>query len=191
MLDYIKKLDKELLLFINNTHSPLWDEIMIKATDRFFWIPFYVLIGVFLIWKFRKKAWLVLLVVSILIIFTDQFTSALLKPMFERLRPCHDDSIKGLLRLVYGCGGKYGFVSSHAANTFALSTFLILLFNKQYWFVYFLYAWALFVSYSRIYLGAHYPGDILGGAIAGILFAFLFYRLYLMLTFKLYFKSNN
>lgn len=186
MLKYINELDQKLLLYLNSKHTPLWDEIMIQATDRFFWIPFYILIGIFLIWKFKKKAALLLVVIALLVIVSDLFASSLMKPLFERLRPCYNEAIKDMILAINGCGGRYGFISSHSANTFALSTFLILLLKERYKVIYLLYLWASLVSYSRIYLGVHYPGDILGGAVAGIFFAFIFYRIYKRVEFKLF-----
>jgi undecaprenyl-diphosphatase len=181
VLDILNDLDQKLLLFLNSKHSPFWDEVMIKATDRFFWIPFYVLIAIFLIWKFKKRTWLLLAIIPLMMIMADQLSASVMKPLFERLRPCHDPSIKELLRTINGCGGMYGFVSSHATNTFALSTFMVLLFRNSYKFIGIIYIWAIGVSYSRIYLGVHFPGDILGGAVLGMLIAFLFYKIYVRL----------
>ncbi|MBX9851737.1 MAG: phosphatase PAP2 family protein [Cytophagaceae bacterium] len=157
---------------------------MIKISDRLFWIPLYIFIVLFLIWKFRKLCWIMLPVLGTAIICSDLFASWFMKPLFERLRPCHDKSINYLLHLADGCGGLYGFISSHAANHFALATFLTVLLGKQYKWIWIVYIWAGIVSYSRIYLGAHYPGDVLTGALAGSLIAIAFYKLYLKMAIK-------
>jgi len=109
----------------------------------------------------------------VVIWMTDQFTSGFMKPYFERLRPCHDPRWQDILLNYSGCGGLYGFASSHAANTFALAGFLHKVGGSRIPEFRWLFLWAAIVSYSRIYLGVHYPLDILVGAIVGILISWL------------------
>ena len=168
-------LDKKILLLLNGLHSPLMDEIMWFFSRIPVWIPLYVLLIIFIILKFGKKSWLIILVTALLIACSDQTLVHLFKNLFHRLRPSHEPSLEGLLHFVRNYhGGLYGFISSHASNTFALATFLSLLFRKK-WFSWAIFLWAGIVSYSRIYLGVHYPGDVLCGALWGILLAFAFF----------------
>lgn len=113
--------------------------------------------------------------VVIVIILADQISVNLFKEVFLRLRPCHNPEIKDLVHTINGaCGGKYGFVSSHASNTFALAVFVGSVFKKQVeWMLFTMFLWAAIVSYSRIYVGVHYPGDVLVGALLGSLIGFL------------------
>lgn len=177
MIQFIDSIDKKLLIYLNGTHTPFWDAVMITFTDKFFWFPFYALLLGFLIWKFQKKCWLLFPCIALLITASDQFASTIVKPLAGRLRPCHDASVQHLLYLAKGCGGTYGFISSHAANSFAIACFLSLILKNK-WLGCLLFGWAAMVSYSRVYLGAHYPGDILCGGVAGVFFAFIFYRIY-------------
>jgi len=176
-LEVLKNIDKELLLFINSHHSPLFDQAMVKVSERFFWVPLYLCLIIFIFWKQKKEGLYTLLFVGLLIVATDQIASSFFKPLVGRLRPCHDPLLHETIRIVKSCGGQYGFVSSHAANTFGAAIFLILLFGKKYKWMYVLLCWAILVSYSRIYLGVHYPGDILGGFLVGTVSAFLFFNL--------------
>jgi undecaprenyl-diphosphatase len=129
--------------------------------------------------KSKRDAWLVLLSIAILITICDQFASGLIKPCIQRLRPCFDLSIQSIVHVVGKHHGLYGFISSHAANTFGLATFVWLLYRSHYCFL--LLIWASIVSYARIYGGVHYPGDILLGAFSGVGWActiYTFYRFY-------------
>jgi undecaprenyl-diphosphatase len=179
MWEQLNALDTAVLLTLNGWHAPWADGFFLVVTGRFIWIPFYA----FLAWKLyrsRPSGLLVrLLVVALMITASDQLASGVIKPLVERPRPCHVEALEGRLHLVNGnCGGPFGFVSSHAANTFALATFLWLLFRKRYgqsgwaW----LFAWAVLVSYSRIYLGVHYPGDLICAAVLGAFIGWLAYR---------------
>ena len=160
-------------------NSPFWDPIMAWITGKKEWIPFYVLIISGIFYKYRWQGFWVMAGIGLTIAFADQFASGFCKPFFARPRPCHQPALEGMVHVVGGCGGAYGFISSHAANTFGLAMFLFLLLGKQYRFVSLIFAWAALVSYSRIYVGVHYPADILLGALSGILFGWICYRIYL------------
>lgn len=169
--------DTELFLFLNDINSPTWDKIMWFISGKEEWIPLYVLLLGWIIWKFRMKSIWILLLIPVLITLSDQSSVKLFKEVFERLRPCHNPDIQHLVHTVNNkCGAKFGFVSSHAANSFALAGYLSKVFKIK-WFSVFIYLWASVVSYSRVYLGVHYPGDIIGGAILGLVIAWLVYQL--------------
>jgi undecaprenyl-diphosphatase len=179
VLDYLKKLDHELFVLLNGLHDPFWDKVMIIASDKYVWFPFYGILLAFLIYLYRKRSLVLLPALGLTVAAADQISSTIFKPWIARLRPCHDASLSQVINLVNGCGGSYGFMSSHAANSFALAVFLAVVLDRRYnWLKAVLFVWALVVSYSRIYLGAHFPGDILAGALVGSLLALLFGFLY-------------
>ncbi|WP_339786946.1 MAG: phosphatase PAP2 family protein [Imperialibacter sp.] len=176
-MNWLIELDQQFFLWLNSHHASWLDGPMLLITGRNTWIPLYLALIAWLIYQQKKEAAWSILAIVLTIVIADQLTSGLMKPFFERLRPCHDPAIASLVHLVDGCGGKFGFASSHAANTFALATFVSLLHTgKAYWhFVW--YAWAAIVTYSRIYVGVHYPGDVLVGALVGIAAAYIIYLL--------------
>lgn len=147
-------------------------------SERFSWMPLYVVLAVLMSLKFKWRLLVLAPFVTLLIIGSDQISVHLFKDVFMRLRPCHNPLITDLVHTVNNhCGGQYGFVSSHAANTFALACFVGLVLKNHFkWMLPFMLFWATIVSYSRIYLGVHYPGDILGGAVLGALIGFLIYK---------------
>ncbi|UCH15388.1 MAG: phosphatase PAP2 family protein [Bacteroidales bacterium] len=178
MIEFLNELDTGLFLFLNSLHSPFWDKVMFFISGRIEWVPLYVILAAWVIYKFRWRSIAVIILVTLLIIASDQTSVHLFKEVFRRLRPCKNEEIQALVHLVNNhCGGKYGFVSSHAANTFALATFLSFVFKNRI-FSWFIFIWAAVVSYSRIYLGVHYPGDVIGGLLLGIGLGVLFYWLY-------------
>jgi undecaprenyl-diphosphatase len=142
------------------------------------WIPLYIAILAALGFRYKRKLLVIILMIIIAITLSDQL-SVLIKNGFHRLRPCHEPSLDGLVHLVKGqCGGLYGFVSSHASNSFMVALLSLLLIKRR-WFSYSMIFWAAVVSYSRIYLGVHYPGDVLCGAIVGGIVGwgiYLFYK---------------
>ncbi|MGD9977606.1 MAG: phosphatase PAP2 family protein [Bacteroidales bacterium] len=166
MIDYLVQLDTRLFLAINGAHSSFWDSIMLFASGKFSWIPLYLLLTFFIARRHLWRALFWLTAIAILVLLTDQISVHLFKNVFQRLRPSHNVTLSGLINIVDSRGGRFGFVSSHAANTFGVAVFLSFLFRKRRVTIGLL-VWAFFVSYSRIYLGVHYPGDILGGAILG------------------------
>lgn len=176
------ELDKKLFLFLNGYHFDWLDPIMYWATDKMTWLPLYVLLMYFIVKDYRNETWIVLISMTIAIVLADQFTSTLMKPYFARLRPSHDPTLSGLVHIVNGYkGGKFGFASSHAADTFGTATFLWLLFSKRRKWITVMFLWAALMAYSRIYLGVHYPADILVGAFFGVLAGIAGYRIFIWL----------
>ena len=166
--------DKQAMIFLNNLGSSTFDPFWILVSEKWFWIPLYVIFLYFLYKNFNKKSlFYILLFVALGITASDQIAN-IFKFGFERLRPCHDPSLEGLLREVK-CGGKFGFYSAHSSNSFFVATYLTILLGKKIkQLPYFLFVWATIVAYSRVYLGMHFPGDIIVGAIMGILLALFF-----------------
>jgi undecaprenyl-diphosphatase len=192
-MEKIKQLDTELFLYINGGHNAFLDPIMYWASDKFFWIPFYAVILFLLIREYKKRSIPILVSIAILITLCDQIASNVIKNAVKRLRPSHEPLLNGLVHLSKaGAGGKYGFVSSHAANAFGLATFLILILPKKYnplkWVLVF---WALLLSYSRIYNGVHYPADVIVAALIGVFLAFVVAKIYLYRSLKPVPKSNS
>lgn len=182
ILDLLNHWDHEFFLFLNGFHNPLWDYTMTLFTITQVWIPFYLIILVIIAKKYGKKSLLIFLSVILLILFADQF-AGILKHSIKRLRPSNDPEISQLAHLFFNTGGLYGFVSAHSANALSFATFSILLFkNRRY--TIFIIPWALMIAYTRIYLGVHYPGDILGGAILGILIGVGIYKLLILIEGK-------
>ncbi len=178
MLQEIIRFDIDLFLFLNSLNSPFWDQIMFLFSSTKFWLPLYAVILFFLFKKKKHTGFLTLVFIALVVIFADQGSVHLFKEVFERLRPCKTPELKEIVHLVNGkCGGKYGFISSHAANTFAVAMFTARFFSNKY-FSLFIFFWATIVSYSRIYLGVHFPADVFGGAIFGILIACFVFFLY-------------
>jgi len=170
-------LDKQIFLGLNQLHTSWLDPAMMWISGNLIWVPLYAFL-LFQLGKLpRTQLIMALLCLVVGITLSDQLTSGILKPLIGRPRPSWDPVISSLVHTVDGYrGGHFGFPSSHAANTFCTATLITCVLRVQW--VYGLFLWAALVSYSRIYLGVHYPGDILVGAIIGCLCGFLSFRLY-------------
>ena len=180
MIETLIELDKQLFLVFNGMHTAWLDPVMQLFSKTVASIPLYAFLLYQLYRSYKQRTWGILLSIGLLILMTDQFTTGLMKPLFERLRPSHEPSLHGLVHLVDGyVGGNYGFASSHAANTFGVAMFLSCLLRREKPWIKWLFLWAAFVSYTRIYLGLHYPGDIIVGALVGVLFGWLVFKLYI------------
>lgn len=184
MIELLKNIDDSILLFINGHHNSFWDNVMWFASGITSWFPLYAFIIILLIVKFKKQSWLLILLILPLILMSDQLASEIIKPLVHRLRPSHQPGLENLLHYVHQYqGGDFGFVSSHACNFFAWVTYLSLATSKKIkWFPYLLFPVALFVSYSRIYLGVHYPSDVFAGAILGAFLGWLISKIYFWFT---------
>lgn len=173
----LERLDQQLFLFLNSLNSPFCDQIMHAISGKLIWAPLYLAILITIGIKYRKKFFIILVFIILGVILADQF-SVIIKNIVQRLRPCYEPSLQGLVHTVRGeCGGLFSFVSSHAANSFNVAL-LSLLFIRNRWFSAGIIIWALVVGYSRIYLGVHYPGDVICGSVLGALTGWSVYMLY-------------
>ncbi len=175
-IEYLNQVDTKLFLLINQANNNLLDSIMYYASSTSFWIPFYILLFVLIVIKYKWHGLIALLFVLIAISIADLTSVHLFKNVFQRLRPCYQPELENVINNIVGCGGKYGFVSSHAANSFAIVTIVIKLIGDRYkWLKWLMPLWGILILYSRIYLGKHYPGDVIAGALLGILIGWLVY----------------
>lgn len=167
--------DTDLFLYLNSFHNDFWDTVMLMVTRKETWFPLYAIIIYYFIINYREKSITILLFLALTILLSDQI-SVLIKETVQRLRPVYNPEIENLVHNVLRKGGKHGFVSSHAANTFAIFVFTSRIFkNRAYGILMFL--WAVLLCYSRIYSGVHYPTDILFGAVLGWLIGWLMYKI--------------
>ncbi|UII75211.1 phosphatase PAP2 family protein [Flagellimonas sp. HMM57] len=179
MLEEIIRLDKELFLFLNGLGTETWDGFWLFITHKLSAIPLYALLLFFTFKHFgTKRTVIVLVFVALLITATDQLAN-FFKYGVQRLRPCHDGDINIMARLVKkSCGGRFGYFSAHASNAMALASFFaVLLSSRIKYLPIFLMVWAILVGYSRIYIGVHFPLDVLTGISIGIIFGWLFAKL--------------
>jgi undecaprenyl-diphosphatase len=173
----LEQLDQKLFLFLNSINSPFYDQVMYTLTGKLIWIPLYLSIIVFLAFKYKRKFLILLIFIIVAAILADQ-TSVIIKNLTQRLRPCHEPELKGLVHMIKGeCGGMYSFVSSHASNSFDVALISLLLIKRR-WYSISIIIWALVVGYTRIYLGVHYPGDVICGSLLGAVIGWSVISLY-------------
>ncbi len=188
LIQNIGETDIRWFLYLNSFHSDFWDTIMLMITRKETWIPFYAIILFFIIKNYRSKWWIVVLFLAIDVLLADQI-SVLFKETFQRLRPVHNPEIEHLVHNVLRKGGLYGFVSSHAANAFAIMAFLTYLFrNRGFWVL--MFFWSLIFCYSRIYSGVHYPFDIFAGAVLGWFIGYGVYKAMMFVEIHFFLARN-
>lgn len=179
-MDKLIHLDQELFLFLNGLGNPSWDGFWMFITHKLSSIPLYVALLILCLIKLRwKRTVLILVMVALMVTISDQLSN-LFKYGLERLRPCHDALIEDQMRLVKSyCGGRFGYFSAHASNSFVVVTFFSLIFKGIYrWLPFVLIIWGITVAYSRIYIGVHYPLDVITGITFGMLIGLLFFVIY-------------
>lgn len=166
--------DKKVFLYLNNLGDSSFDQFWMLISSTWIWVPLYIIFLYFLYKNYKLRSLVFILIFLTLgAVISDQLANVF-KYGVARLRPCHDPTLEHHMRIVK-CGGQFGFYSAHASNTFFLATYLGILLKKQIkWFPYAIFVWALVVSYSRIYLGVHFPIDILVGAFVGSLLGVIF-----------------
>ena len=192
MFDWLLNIDHELFTFLNSIHTKWMDSIQYWISDKYIWIPFYILLLVGIVYHYKKKSIVIVFMVAGLVTASDQ-SSQFFKYEVGRYRPCRSESNhQPKPHIVHEhCGGKYSFYSAHASNSFAIALFLgyllipVVRHAKKY-----LLVWAAIVAYSRIYLGVHYPSDVFVGALSGLFYGWLFWKAYSYLDGKLNSKES-
>jgi len=183
MLDYLLNLDRDLLVYLNGLGSKSWDPFFLYITKQLNWWPYFLML-VYLLWKkISPKQFLLLVVVlSLFFVFTDQMTN-LVKNSVQRYRPINDPEIKDVIRFVKA-SSSWSFFSGHASNSSGATLILFLVLRKYYKYAFLIFFFPLIFAYTRIYLGLHFPGDILTGYAFGLTAGFLFYKLFCLLNKK-------
>jgi undecaprenyl-diphosphatase len=183
VISFLNGIDRSLFLFLNGLHTPAMDPVMYYASKGMLWLPLYLVFLFLVVKEYKWQTLLVIIVTTIMIAVSDQLAN-LSKDFFQRLRPSNEPGLTVHLVNAYK-GGLYGFYSAHASNTFALAVFLVLLLGKSSrWFIIVAIPWAVLMSYTRIYLGVHYPGDTITGILIGSLLGFFAWKTFLTLSEK-------
>lgn len=180
-MEWLIELDEQWFYLINQSGKESWDAFMLFTTHKLSWIPLYLLLVFIIIKEKGKESLWILATIGIVIACCDLGSVHLFKNTFQRLRPCY--ALENIRLVTEGCGGQFGFVSSHASNVFGLAIFIGKILEKKTLFL-FLFLWAVLVSYSRVYVGVHYPFDIVGGMLWGTFVALITVKLYTYLTRK-------
>ena len=185
-MEWLEQFDHTATLWVNLHYSQIGDSIMLFASSKFGWLPLYLLLLYFFYQKLGLKAFLLSLpFVALTITLADQGSVKLFKEVFERYRPCHNLELKEHLRMIIGCGGKYGFLSSHATNTASIAALSFMIIRRR-WVFFIMLIYVLLNMYSRMYLGKHYLSDVLAGALFGSSIGVVIYKLFYLTHQKVF-----
>jgi undecaprenyl-diphosphatase len=183
MLEKIIALDKEVFVFLNGLGSPTFDALWLLITKQINWLPLFLLLAYLLYKKIGIKNLGIVIVFIAVILLVCNETVEFCKATFQRLRPCNDPEIKDIIRIVHQTD-TFSFFSGHAANSTATMTFIFLILRKYYKYAFLVFLYPLIFAYSRIYLGVHFPSDIVTGFVFGFLLGYIFYKIFQRLTLK-------
>jgi undecaprenyl-diphosphatase len=188
MLEKIISLDKKILVFLNGLGSETYDPLWLFLTKQINWLPFFVFLLYLVYKKLGAKQTLIIVLFIALLLTLNNTITELFKAHFQRLRPCNDPEIKDIIRNVKP-SSSFSFFSGHSSNTMATFVLLYAIFRKKYKYFGFLIFWPFIFSYTRIYLGLHFPTDILCGYLCGLIMGLLFYKGYQLFQNN-YFKTS-
>ena len=189
MIETLVNLDETLFQWINSDLSnSFFDSILVLFRHKMFWVPMYLFLVLFVAMNFVKEKWLIFTLIGLTVFTSDTISSKLIKKSVERIRPCHIVELNPVSRVP--CSSGYSFTSSHATNHFAIGLFFFGLFSFTKWRWFFI-AWAGVISFSQVYVGVHYPLDVISGAIIGSLIGISIFGLYKILNNKIFFNNNG
>jgi len=178
MLETLINWDQQLFFFLNGLHTDWLDAVMYWFTNKKVWVLFYIILVVWMVKEYKWQGIIFVLGAAAAAGLADLVISGFMKDFFQRFRPSRDPQFEGMVHIVNGyTGGRFGFASSHAGTSFALATFIFLLFRENYKWIVWIFLWAAVMAYTRVYLGVHYPGDILVGGIIGTILGWAMYKL--------------
>ena len=173
MIETLVSLDKTLFIAIHqDMANTIFDFVFPLLREPLTWLPLYLFFGYMAIKKYNMEGFYIILVTGFVVLLCDQFSASIMKPLFERLRPCHEPTLTDHIRVLVNCGGQYGFISSHATNHFGMAVIFTWFFKNIYsktGVSCIFYVWASLICFAQVYVAKHYPGDVLAGMIFGIL----------------------
>lgn len=188
MIDTLMHIDRELFIAIHNGMQADWlDPMMLTLRNSRTWIPLYIVFVGWSFYRFRWRAFYIIAAAALIVLFADQFASSLMKPWVQRLRPCHDPELVTHIRHIIDCGGRYGFVSSHASNHFGLAVIFSWVFRKAWnsnWVTTIFMLWATLIAFAQVYVAKHFPGDVIVGGLSGLLIGIIVVQLMQRYLFK-------